>query len=397
MALSREQIAARLRQHRESLGLTQAAIAAQLGVHRPTISEIEAGRRAVTAEELYRLATLYGASVAEILAEAPAEAVDSAELLALRSDDADSPGARLALKRFVADRKAEFELEELLGLTHPESAAIRREAPKPRNPRDAVEQGEALATLERRQLGLGAEAVTSVLHLLARQGVRIGPLRALPTDRIDGVYFESADLGPCVGVNSRDGDWTGGRAAFTAAHEYAHVILRDRAREIFHLASGERDLQEVRANAFAAAFLMPAEGLLAYFEGKALLRDDALTHLAPADVVRAMDYFGVSRTALLFRLQNLGLITQELASSLSDFTVSSVARAAGVTFREREYIGTRLPELAIHAWRLGHITAGRAAELCERNVQAFRDLMRELGEEQELDDDAPLVGASASR
>jgi Zn-dependent peptidase ImmA (M78 family)/transcriptional regulator with XRE-family HTH domain len=397
MALSREQIAARLRQQRDGLGLTQAAVAAELGVHRPTISEIEAGRRAVTAEELYRLSTLYGASVAEILAEAPAEAVEAAELLALRSDDADSPGARLALKRFVADRKAEFELEELLGLAHPTVAAIRREAPKPSNTMDAVEQGESLATLERRHLGLGAEPAGSILHLLARQGVRIGPLRALPTDRIDGVYFESADLGPCVGVNWRDGDWTGGRAAFTAAHEYAHVILRDRAREVFHLAAGERDLQEVRANAFAAAFLMPADGLSAYFTGKGLLRGQALTHLAPADVVRAMDYFGVSRSALLFRLQNIGMISPELAGSLNAFIVTSVAEAAGVTFRERKYIGTRLPELAIHAWRLGHVTTGRAAELCELDVQAFRDLMRDLGEEQELAEHALLIGASAGR
>lgn len=397
MALSREQIALRLRQHRESLGLTQATVAAALGVHRPTISEIEAGRRAVTAEELYRLSMLYSASVAEILAKTPADAVELAEHLALRSDEADSPGARLAVKRFAAERKAEFELEDLLGLPHPASAAIRREAPTPRNTMEAVEQGESLANLERRQLGLGAEPVVSILHLLAGQGVRIGPLRALPTDRIDGVYFESADLGPCIGVNWRDGDWTGGRAAFTAAHEYAHVILRDRATEVFRLVAGERDLQEVRANAFAAGFLMPADGLRAYFMGKGLLRGQALTHLAPADVVRAMDYFGVSRSALLFRLQNLGLISQELTGVLNAFTVASVARAAGVMFRERKYIGTRLPELAIHAWRLGHVTAGRAAELCDLDLQAFRDLMRELGEQQEFDDDASLVGASAAR
>lgn len=397
MALSREQIAARLRQHRESLGLTQAAVAAELGVHRPTISEIEAGRRAVTAEELYRLSALYGVSVSDVLAETPSEAAEAAELLALRSDDADSPSARLALRRFVADRKAEYELEELLGLEHPALAAIRREALRPRGVMDAVQQGESLATLERRQLGLGAEPVGSILHLLAHQGVRIGPLRALPSDRIDGVYFESADLGPCVGVNWRDGDWTGGRAAFTAAHEYAHVILRDRASEVFHLAPGERDLQEVRANAFAAAFLMPADGLRAYFSGKGLVRGESLTHLAPADVVRAMDHFGVSRSALLFRLRNLELIASDLAASLNDFPVASVASAAGVQFRERGYIGTRLPELAIHAWRLGHISAGRAAELCELDLQAFRDLMRELGEQQELDEAAPLVGASAGR
>ncbi len=377
------------------MGLTQSEIAAKLGVHRPAISEIEAGRRGVTAEELYQLAALYGASVSEILAESPVTADASAELLALRCEESESPGVRLALRGFVAARRDEFELESLLGLPHPALATIRREAPLPRNTMEAVEQGESLAELERRQLGLGAEPVASVLHLLARQGIRIGPLRALPSDGIDGVFFESAELGPCVGVNWRDGDWTGGRAAFTAAHEYAHVILRDRSNEVFHLASGEGDRQEVRANAFAAAFLMPADGVRAYFAAKGLLRTSVLSHLAPADVVRAMDYFGTSRMALLFRLQNLQLIGAELATALKTFNVSSVAGAAGIEFRDRQYIGTRLPELAIHAWRLGHITAGRAGALCDLDVQTFLEVMHKIGERQEFDDHEPLLGAAA--
>lgn len=397
MALSRDQIAGRLRQFRESLGFTQAAVAAELGVHRPTVSEIEAGRRAVTAEELYRFARLYSVAVSEILAEVPAGAAEAAELLAMRSDGAATPGVRVALKAFVDDRKAEFELEQLLGLAHPISAAIRRDAPKPRDRTDAVKQGEALANMERHQLGLGEAPITSILHLIARQGVRIGPIRALEAEHIDGVYFESADLGPCVGVNWRGGDWTGGRAAFTAAHEYAHVILRDTAREVFVLAPGERDVQEVRANAFAAAFLMPREGLQAYFSEKGLLRDNekALPHLTPAEVVRAMDHFGVSRSALLFRLRNVGLISPETAAALSAFVVANVANAAGIVFRERRYVGTRLPELAIHAWRQGSITTGRAADLCGMDLEGFMDVMRQLGEQQVLDDDAPPVGASA--
>lgn len=395
MALTREKIASRLRQFREALGLTQAQVAQQLGVHRPTVSEIEAGRRTLTAEELYRLAAMYGVSVSDVLSEAPPAADEAVELLALRAEGADSPGARLALKRFVADRKAEMELEELLGVRRLPVSPIRRDAPMPRTVADAVAQGESLAALERRQLGLGSHPVPNVLHILARQGVRIGPLRALPQDAIDGVYFESTDLGPCVGVNLREGDSTGGRAAFTSAHEYAHCILRDRQLEIFHLGNGGKDLQEVRANAFAAAFLMPADGIKAYFESKGLLRT-TLTHLAPGDVVRAMDFFGVSRVALLFRLRNLHLIRDDLANALADFSVTAVAQAAGVVFRERRYVGTRLPELAIHAWRLGHITAGRAADLCDLRLEEFREKMAELGESQDAYDGMPLLGAAAS-
>jgi transcriptional regulator with XRE-family HTH domain len=53
-------IAARLRAAREDAGLSQGQAAKQLDMHRPTISEIEAGRRSVSAEELAEFANLYG-------------------------------------------------------------------------------------------------------------------------------------------------------------------------------------------------------------------------------------------------------------------------------------------------------------------------------------------------
>ncbi len=57
-------IADRLRTARERAGLTQGQTAKLMNMHRPTISEIEAGRRRVAADELARFAELYGVSVA---------------------------------------------------------------------------------------------------------------------------------------------------------------------------------------------------------------------------------------------------------------------------------------------------------------------------------------------
>ena len=48
----RLEIAGRLRLARETAGLSQGQAAKRLGLHRPTVSEIEAGRRRVTAEEV---------------------------------------------------------------------------------------------------------------------------------------------------------------------------------------------------------------------------------------------------------------------------------------------------------------------------------------------------------
>ncbi|MDO8589243.1 MAG: helix-turn-helix transcriptional regulator [Armatimonadota bacterium] len=53
----------RLRFAREQAGLSQAQVAKMIDVHRPTISEIEAGRRRVTAEEMPEFARIYDVSI----------------------------------------------------------------------------------------------------------------------------------------------------------------------------------------------------------------------------------------------------------------------------------------------------------------------------------------------
>jgi transcriptional regulator with XRE-family HTH domain len=59
----RKQIASRLRLAREAAGLSQGQVAKKMGLHRPTVTEIEAGRRRVSAEELAQFADLYGVDV----------------------------------------------------------------------------------------------------------------------------------------------------------------------------------------------------------------------------------------------------------------------------------------------------------------------------------------------
>ena len=65
----RKAIASRLRLSREMAGLTQGQVARRLNWHRPTVSEIEAGRRRVPAEELNTLAEMYGVNVAWVVGE----------------------------------------------------------------------------------------------------------------------------------------------------------------------------------------------------------------------------------------------------------------------------------------------------------------------------------------
>ena len=80
----RQGIATRLKLAREMSGLTQSQVAGQLGWHRPTVSEIEAGRRRVPAEELKTLSELYGVNVPWLMGEAEEDGMSDRAKLAAR-------------------------------------------------------------------------------------------------------------------------------------------------------------------------------------------------------------------------------------------------------------------------------------------------------------------------
>lgn len=92
----RKIIASRLRTAREMAGLSQAQVAKLLGLHRPSVSEMEAGRRRVSADELTRLAEIYSIDMgwlagSELESEHDDERIRFAarQLAKLKADDLD--------------------------------------------------------------------------------------------------------------------------------------------------------------------------------------------------------------------------------------------------------------------------------------------------------------------
>lgn len=57
---NQNQLAVRLKWAREQAGLSQGQVALKLGLHRPTVSQIEAGDRNVRIDELDKFAEIYG-------------------------------------------------------------------------------------------------------------------------------------------------------------------------------------------------------------------------------------------------------------------------------------------------------------------------------------------------
>lgn len=79
---TRKSIAERLRAARTQAGLSQGQVAKLLSVQRPTISEIEAGRRKVSAEELTSFAEIYDVSLSWLTKNEPEVSDPKVELAA---------------------------------------------------------------------------------------------------------------------------------------------------------------------------------------------------------------------------------------------------------------------------------------------------------------------------
>ncbi|HTG32713.1 MAG TPA: helix-turn-helix transcriptional regulator [Thermoanaerobaculia bacterium] len=108
-------IAERLKEARKMAGVSQGYVAKILGLHRPSISEIEAGNRRVSADELARLAEVYDVGVAWLVGEVP-EVLDAQdprlelaarELAKLKPDDLDRLLRLLAAMRSDSNPNAQ--------------------------------------------------------------------------------------------------------------------------------------------------------------------------------------------------------------------------------------------------------------------------------------------------
>jgi len=102
-------IAARLCLARKQAGLSQEQVADMIRLHRPSISEIEAGRRNVTAEELAKLSKIYDVSVNWLACENTA------------SIDVEKDKVELAARKLATMKKQD--IEKILNLLR----AIKRE------------------------------------------------------------------------------------------------------------------------------------------------------------------------------------------------------------------------------------------------------------------------------
>lgn len=294
-------LGARLVLARKRRGLTQDAVARELGVSRPTLIAVEKGQRVPSNEELVKLAELYGRSLHELVRpDAPAVELQPQlrPLITVKSEDATELDAALAeMESLAADYRG---LERMTSATLASNYAP--EIPIPTRGR-IEEWAEDAAVRERSRLGVGDQPVLPLRDLLeAEAGLRIF-LWPLPAS-LSGIYAHSAETGPCLLVNRKHPPE---RRRATIARQYGHFLTERFKPAVDNLNSSIRSsVHERFVNAFGMAFLMPRTGVRRYVAE--IIRSSS--DFQVADLCRLAQYFFVSLQAMAARLKQLGLINE---------------------------------------------------------------------------------------
>lgn len=109
-----KKLVARLKEAREYMGISQEKVATYLGVPRSAVSEIESGKRSVSALELQRLAKLYQKSVGWFTDDVIQGAPPEIEYLARTAAEL-SQNDRGELQKFAEFLKAKSEAKNDAG------------------------------------------------------------------------------------------------------------------------------------------------------------------------------------------------------------------------------------------------------------------------------------------
>lgn len=381
-----EDLGERLRLAREDRKMTQAVAASEAGMARTTLVAIEKGQRRVRLDELQNLTGIYSTTINELLRQEPIQINLLPRFRKVsESEDANVEHAVSLLNDLV---RAEVELEQLLGI----SRSVVYPPETPILPGNVKLQAEQDALDLRQWLGLGLNPINNIVSLLELQlGARVY-VRRLPTN-ISGLFAFDDAVGPCILLNAnhpRD------RRANTAGHETGHFMSTRKSADVLDDATSETAREERYANAFGRAFLMPARAVKQKFQDVTA----GASSLSRRHIIVLASYFGVSREALVRRLEELGLIKRDSWDWFVEnggITNEQVIQVLGELPKDDHKddadrpISLRMSMMADEVWRRGLLSEGQLARLLRLDRLELRAMLDGLGDEGSEADGAPKL------
>jgi len=362
----------RLAEARKARGITQEEAATHLGCSRPTYIAVEKGERRATAEEIVKLAAFFGKRVHEVVLQAEPLADLQSQLRAvaerMHAGDDELDRAIADLQQFAEDYR---ELEQLM------NAPLRSKLPEERplnNLVDPVELAEDAAGEERRRLGLGDQPIISLRSILETEvGLRVF-YGDLPSP-IGGMYAFVMGLGCCMLINRKHPPE---RRRVSMLHEYGHVLVDRHKPGIDYLVMpGRKPANERFADAFAAAFVMPATSVRRRFLDVVSSTND----FQVADLCRLAHAYFVSVEAMAYRLEKLGLVPKGRADLLRESRLPVREAKERLRLSPHPVNDDPYPErykaLAVYAYEQEKISEGQLARFLHCDRVTAREIVQD--------------------
>lgn len=337
-------IGERIRAARKAQGLSLRALAERVGLSHEMIRRYEQGKATPSESALLALADALGRSPDYFLR--PALVGEIKPMFRLkRKQTARQHALIIAQIQYWLDRY--LIIEQILGLD------TRFEFPDgfpyPVRQMEDVEQA-AIALRNTWQVGL--DPIANLVELLEERGLRVGALSGF--DGFDGCAFE-VEVGDCrQPVLVYADNYPGDRQRFGIAHGLGHLMLR---------VEGNLNEEDV-VNRFAGAFLAPQPSVMRELAAMG-------STLTLSELAHLKRKYGMSMQAWVYRLRDLGLI--------SEWSASRVFKA----FQECGWHKTepgepypaevpcRFESLVLAAYEEEIITTSRASELLNISYSEF--------------------------
>ena len=407
--MGQQELGKRLKQARELSGISQQHAADTIGIPRTAITQMEAGNRSVSTLELTKLAELYRRPVMYFLEDSKEDEGEDV-LVALHRIELgldNDPAVKQQVDQYVEWCREGYSLERLLGREERSGPPAYPE-PIPRNAGEAVAQGERIADQERSRLGIGMAPIADISDLINEQGIWASGANF--PDSMSGLFLCHPSIGLAIFVNASH---IRARKRFSYAHEYAHSLLDRQLKITVSSYSNASELLEKRANAFAAAFLMPESGIESLLDsldkGKPSRVEKTIFDVATdgridtsvrpipnsqrityQDVAIVAHHFGVSYQAATYRLRSLNRISQrECERLLEQVAVGREYLQVLDMFEDLEApedkklwsreMRNHIVHLAIEAYRREDISKGKLLDL-SKSLKIPSDKMLNLAE-----------------
>ena len=340
-------------------GKSQHEFAVAIGLDDPKLSKSLSGARRFSSIDLARVAELCNVTVDWLITGEEPEVAVAARTTGGSAKDALAEARRLSVLR-----------SDLAALGFPEPW---RPLPAPVTGGLAVDQGKRLATAALERIAAEDLDLNDLPGTIEQAfGADVALLEL--AGGFDGLAVASDTAHLIIAATTH----VPARQRFTLAHELGHLLLGDDHgvhldKDIFEKAQ-QRDLTEARANAFAAAFLMPEELLRSAVGRRALIE---------ADFAKLAYRLMVSPSTLAYRLLSLRLIDSGSCHRFAAISAAAAARTAGQTAewaRQVDRAATpRRPGLLLRdtyrAYETGTATLRPYANLLGADVDELRSAM----------------------